>query len=134
MLKKNKNIEWTSPSPNKKIRFNEQFENTSTPSFKGFKLWLDAAQLVGKDGKQIQVWSSVQNVISGGGSGIADLKSTDNQANWPIVKENIKNKLQISFSFSFYILTLIFIHSPHFYIKASRRNQTVTLEIFSIEV
>ena len=95
MLKKNKNIDWTSQGPNKKIKTNETFENTSTPSFKGIQLWLDGAQLVGQDGKNIQTWQSVQNVVSGGSSGIADMKSTGSQTNWPIVKEKILNNLPI---------------------------------------
>jgi hypothetical protein len=95
MLKKNKNIEWTSQGPIKKFKMNEQFENTASPSFKGVKLWLDASQLVGKDGQQIQLWQSVPNVISGGGTGISDLKSPDNKVHWPIVKENSLNKLPV---------------------------------------
>ena len=94
MLKKNKNIEWISQNPNKKIKLTEHFESTPAPSFQGVKLWLDASQYVGKDGQTIQKWQSLQN-IAGVGSNIIDLESTSNKDNWPIVRENGLNKLPV---------------------------------------
>ena len=93
MLKKNKNIEWISQNPQKKIKVNEHFESTLPESSKmitqpkGIILWVDAAQLSNQNNKNISSWASMDNSIK------LQFNAINNPG--PVVKLNVLNNLPV---------------------------------------